>query len=60
MYKIVALAILAGVALGLAAGFSFGSKELAGMFAGMAALAFIAAPAAVVYANEKKRFHQAH
>lgn len=60
MYKIVALAILAGVALGLAAGFSFGSKEMTGMFAGMAALAFIAAPAAVVYANEKKNFHQAH
>ena len=60
MYKIVVLAIVAGIALGLAAGFSFGSKELTGMFAGMAALAFIAAPAAVVCANEKKKFQQAH
>ena len=60
MYKIVVLAILAGIALGLAAGFSFGSQEMAGMFAGMAALAFIAAPAAVVCAKEKKKFNQAH
>lgn len=60
MYKIVALAVLAGIALGAAAGFSFGSKELAGMLAGVAALAFIAAPAAVVYASEKKKWQQVH
>ncbi|PID14930.1 hypothetical protein CSV63_10850 [Sporosarcina sp. P34] len=60
MYKIVALAVVAGIILGAATGFSFGSKELAGMFSGMAALTFIAAPAAVVYASEKKKWHQAH
>ncbi|ARF17004.1 hypothetical protein [Sporosarcina ureae] len=57
MYKIVTLAVLAGIALGVAAGFSFGSKELTGMFSGMVALAFIVAPAAVVYASEKKKWH---
>ncbi|ARD47846.1 hypothetical protein SporoP37_06625 [Sporosarcina sp. P37] len=60
MYKIVALAVLAGIGLGAAAGFSFGSKELTGMAAGLAALVFIAAPAAVVYASEKKKWQQAH
>ncbi|ARK21217.1 hypothetical protein CSV69_10695 [Sporosarcina sp. P26b] len=60
MYKIVASAVIAGIILGAVAGFSFGSKEFAGMFAGMAALAFIAAPAAVVYSSEKKKWQQVH
>ncbi|GKV65338.1 MULTISPECIES: hypothetical protein [Sporosarcina] len=59
MYKLVTLAIFAGVGLGAAAGFSFGSKEWAGMLAGIAALAFIAIPAAVVYSAEKKKIQQA-
>lgn len=58
MYKIVALAVVAGILLGVAAGFSIGSQELSGLFAGMSALAFITIPAAVVYASEKKKWHQ--
>lgn len=59
MYKVAALAVLAGISFGTAAGFSFGSKELAGMIAGVAALALIAVPAAVVYANDKKKYGHA-
>lgn len=59
MYKIIVLALLAGIGIGTAAGFSVGSKDLIGMLAGVAALAFIAIPAAAVYAGEKKKWHQA-
>ncbi len=59
MYKIVALAIFAGIGIGAGAGFSLGSKEWVGMLAGIAALAFIAAPVAVVYSSEKKKWQQA-
>ncbi|WP_301108000.1 hypothetical protein [Sporosarcina sp.] len=58
MYKLVALAVFAGIGIGTAAGFSFGSKEWVGMLAGVTALAFIAIPAAVVYSAEKKKYHQ--
>ncbi|PIC64822.1 hypothetical protein CSV79_04150 [Sporosarcina sp. P13] len=60
MYKVVVLAVLAGIGFGAAAGFSLGNQEMTGMLAGIAALAFIAAPAAVVYSNEKKKWQQAH
>lgn len=60
MYKIVVMAIVAGIALGVATGFSLGSSQIEGMLAGVAALSFIAIPAAVVYANEKKKFNRAH
>lgn len=58
MYKLVVLAVLVGIAFGAAVGFSLGEKEMTGMLAGVAALAFIAAPAAVVYSSEKKKFQQ--
>ncbi|MDV6378344.1 hypothetical protein ORD22_08805 [Sporosarcina sp. GW1-11] len=60
MYKVVVLAIMAGIGFGAAAGFSIGSQEMTGMLAGIAALAFIAAPAAVVCSSKKKKWEQAH
>ncbi|WP_162805778.1 hypothetical protein [Sporosarcina sp. PTS2304] len=60
MYKVVVAALLVGMVFGVAAGFSIGTKEMTGMLAGIAALAFIVAPAAVVYANEKKKIQQIH
>ncbi|EGQ25997.1 hypothetical protein ABZ756_13920 [Mammaliicoccus sciuri] len=58
MYKLITLAIIAGIGIGTTAGFSLGSKEWAGMLAGVAALAFIVVPATVVYSAEKKKWQQ--
>lgn len=60
MYKLIVSALFIGSLIGVSTGVSLGSTELAGGLAGLIALVCIAAPAAVVYAVDRRKTRHSH